>query len=65
MTNFIKPDEKTKKRMTVYSLTTLLGALKDKRAEVVKPLDAQIKFYEDLLEEKKKEQKDAEASSTV
>lgn len=52
---FTKPDAATVKRMTVQSITSLLGSLKSQRAELVKPYDDQIKFYEDLLENKKRE----------
>lgn len=53
---FKKPDEKTIARMTPRSLSVLIATLKDKRAEVVKPLDLQIAFYEDLLKKKEAEQ---------
>lgn len=59
---FTKPDEKTVARMTVRSLTAMLETLKNQRAELVKPFDTQIKFYEDLLAEKRREQS-AQASS--
>ena len=50
---FQEPDEKTIARMTVQSLEALIEALKTKRAEVIAPHDAQIKFYENLLEKKR------------
>lgn len=53
---FKKPDQKTIDRMTVRSLTAMLDTLKLQRGEIVKPFDTQIKFYEDLLLEKKKAQ---------
>lgn len=52
---FTKPDEKTIKRMTVKSLTSLIETLEDQRAELVKPFDLQIKYYKDLREKKKAE----------
>lgn len=58
---FQEPDAKTIARMTPASLTALIGALKDKRADVVAPLDEQIKYYEKLL--KTKEESSAKASS--
>lgn len=61
---FTKPDEETQKRMTVSSITALLNTLKSQRADVVEPYDLQIKYYEDLLA-KKKEARDAKATSTV
>lgn len=63
MQKFIKPDEKTIGRMTVQTLNNLLGVLKEQRAEVVKPLDNQIKFYEDLLV--KKEAENAKTTGTI
>ncbi len=64
---FTKPDETQLKRMTVRSLTALLDTLKAQRAELVKPYDLQIKFYEDLREKKRKQEEgqDAQTSSTV
>lgn len=56
---FTKPDEQTIKRMTVRSITVLLDTLKRQRAEKVKPFDEQIKYYEELLERKKKEKSNA------
>lgn len=61
---FTKPDKETIGRMTVRSITSLLDTLKSQRAELVKPYDEQIKYYEDLLE-KKKGGSDAKATSTV
>lgn len=61
---FTKPDEKTISRMTVFSLTTLIDTLKTQRAEIVKPFDTQIEFYERLLEQKK-EQANASTPRTV
>lgn len=53
---FLKPDEKTIKRMTVRSITVLIDTLKGQRDELVKPYNTQIAFYEDLLEKKRKEE---------
>lgn len=52
---FTKPDEATIKRMTVQSITSLIGSLKQKRTTLVAPLDAQIDFYEKLLKRKEEE----------
>lgn len=64
MQKFIKPDEKTIGRMTVQTLSNLIGTLKDQRAELVEPLDSQIEFYENLLA-KKKEAENAKTAGTV
>lgn len=61
---FTKPDPETIKRMTVTSITALLNTLKSQRAELVKPYDLQIEYYEDLLK-KKQESSNAETTSTV
>lgn len=53
---FLKPDEKTIKRMTVRSISVLIDTLKGQRDELVKPYNTQIAFYEDLLEKKRKEE---------
>lgn len=52
---FTKPDQKTVARMSVNSLSVLIDTLKKQRATVVEPFDIQIKFYENLLEDKKAE----------
>lgn len=60
---FTKPDEKQVRRMTPTSIRALLDSLRKQRAELVKPHDLQIKFYEDLLE--KKEAENAKTTGTV
>lgn len=61
---FTKPDKETIARMTPRSIQSLLDTLKSQRAELVEPYDKQIKYYEDLLEQKKGGS-DAKATSTV
>ena len=61
--SFKKPDDATIKRMTVQSVTQLINALKRRRDAVVKPLDAEIQFYEKVL--KQKEGSDGTSTSTV
>lgn len=63
---FTKPDKSTVARMTPRTINALLDTLKSQRADLVKPFDDQIKFYEDLLDQKKKEgEANAKATSTV
>lgn len=45
--------------MTVGSLTSLLGALKDRRKVMTKEIDEEIAYYDNLLKKKQ----DAEATS--
>ena len=61
--SFKKPDDATIKRMTVQSVTQLINALKRRRDAVVKPLDAEIQFYEKVL--KQKEESDGTSTSTI
>ena len=61
--SFKKPDDATIKRMTVQSVTQLINALQRRRDAVVKPLDAEIKFYEKVL--KQKEEDDGKTTGTV
>ncbi len=61
---FTKPDKETIARMTPRSIQALLDTLKSQRAELVEPYDKQIKYYEDLLEQKKGGS-NAKATSTV
>lgn len=61
---FTKPDKETIARMTPRSIQALLDTLKSQRAELVKPYDEQIKYYEDLLAQKKGGDH-AETTSTV
>lgn len=56
---FQKPDEKTQARMTVASLSALIGSLRKQREDIVKPYDEQLLFYKKLLDQKK------EASATA
>lgn len=42
--------------MTPVSLTTLLGALKDRRKVITKEIDEEIAYYENLLKEKQSAQ---------
>lgn len=46
---FTKPDKRTIDRMTPRSIKALLDTLKSQRAELVKPYDLQIWYYEKLL----------------
>ena len=61
--SFKKPDDATIKRMTVQSVTQLINALQRRRDAVVKPLDAEIQFYEKVL--KQKEESDGTSTSTI
>lgn len=54
---FQKPDAKTIERMTVTSLTALIEALEQRRAEAVEPFEEQLRFYKPLLDEKVKNAK--------
>lgn len=53
---FKKPNQVTIERMTVGSLTSLLGALKDRRKVMTKEIDEEIAYYEDLLKKKQNAQ---------
>ncbi len=53
---FLRPDEKTIKRMTARSISVLIDTLKGQRDELVKPYNTQIAFYEKLLDQKRKEE---------
>lgn len=54
--NVKRPDEKTIKRMTVLSLKTLLNSLRTQRDILIRPHDNRIKIYEEILDEKLKEE---------
>lgn len=58
---FTRPDEGTIRKMTVRSIEILLDTLRTQRAEIVKPLDSRIEFYEEIL--KKKKGSDGQATS--
>ena len=61
--SFKKPDDATIKRMTVQSVTQLINALKRRRDAAIKPLDAEIQYYEKVL--KQKEDENGTATRTV
>ena len=61
--SFKKPDDATIKRMTVQSVTQLINALQRRRDAAVKPLDAEIQFYEKVL--KLKEDENGKTTGTV
>ena len=61
--SFKKPDDATIKRMTVQSVTQLINALKRRRDAAIKPLDAEIQYYEKAL--KQKEDENGTATRTV
>ena len=63
--SFKKPDDATIKRMTVQSATQLINALQRRRDAVVKPLDAEIQFYEKVLKQKQKEDEHGTTTGTV
>lgn len=50
---FAPPDDATIARMTPQTITALLDTLKIQRKEKVKTIDAEIEFYEKLLEAKR------------
>lgn len=60
---FKKPDAETIKRMSPIGIRSLLDSLKDRRRQMVAPIDKEIKFYEDLLQ--KKEGNNATTTGTV
>lgn len=61
---FKKPDQATIDRLTPMKLRNLIASLKERRSEAMAPYNKEIKFYEDLLAKKVKEE-NAEASSGV
>lgn len=62
---FTKPSEETISKMTVVSVSTLLQTLKAQRAELVRPHDERIKFYEAILERKKEEERNRNQTTTL
>jgi hypothetical protein len=53
---FKEPNKETIDRMTSAGTSALLDTLKDRRASMTQEIDKEIKFYENLLKEIKKDE---------